>query len=136
MRQPEGAPLRIPAYRRAVAGVDDLPAVCPHALEREGQVGHREIRERDPIAGPLPSRVHPELRPALVALPAVAFLLRPGREVGAEDLSPKPKRALRIVGRELDEDDRTSHGPAMMLHTGPRSCATVKTARNRDRSAV
>lgn len=109
MLEPEGATLRIPAYRRAVAGMDDLPTVCPHAFECGGQVRYREIRERDPVAGPRAASVYPELRSALVGLPAVALLLGPRRQIGAEHLSPEPERAPRIVGRELDEDDGSGH---------------------------
>ena len=54
--------------------MDHLAAVGPDSVEGGGEVGHLEIGQRDPIAGPGSSGVNPEAGAVTVGLPTLAFV--------------------------------------------------------------
>ena len=80
----EGAALGVAADRPALAGVDDRAAELGDALQRGRDVGHREVGEGDPVAGP--------------ARPGGGRPGRPRRRCSASP-RPAPARAARAPSR-------------------------------------
>src|SRR5437762_13145326 len=72
--EPEGRGLGVAADHPALARVDDLAAERAHSLDRGGEVGDREIGEREAVTGARAALVQPKHDPLAVGLPAVPFL--------------------------------------------------------------
>jgi hypothetical protein len=100
---------------------------CLHRLDRGGDVGDREIGEREAVAWAGAALVQPEHDPCMLALPAAALLRSPVCERRLEQALPEPSRAFRLVGGKLDQELRgqRSHGtggagpPIMIAQLGP-----------------
>lgn len=112
--KPERCSLGVAADHPALAGVNDLAAERLHALDRGGEVGDREIREREAVAWAGAALVQPEHDPCILALPAAALLWSPVGERRPEQALPELSRPFRLVGGKLDQESRRqrSHGTA------------------------
>ena len=71
-------------------------------LQRRGDVGDREVGQRERVAGAAPTRVHTDGGSTGVRLPALALAVTARPQLDAEQALPEAPCALRIVGRELD----------------------------------
>ena len=80
-----------------------LATELTHLPQRRLEVVHLEIRQRLCVAGSPPPLVHPKCRGAVCRLPALALIVCSVDEFDAQHSGPEAPRAMRIVGRELDE---------------------------------
>src|SRR5262249_47271632 len=103
--EPERAALGVAADRPPGPRVDHLAAELDDALQRRLDVGDLEVRQRDTVSGARAALVHTELRAPGARLPPVPFLALTRFQLDFEEPLPEAARALRVVGRELDERD-------------------------------
>jgi hypothetical protein len=90
--------------------VDDAAAELGDALERRGDVVDLEVGQRERVPGPAAAFVHADGRCAGAGLPARALPLAALLELGFQQAAPEAQRALRVVGRELDQlEPRFAH---------------------------
>ncbi len=101
--QAERTSLRVLADRPLNPRVDDAPAQLPDALKRRLEIAHREIRQRERVSGPRTAKVHTDHGTLLARLPALPFAFSAGLKPCTEQFRPKASRAVRIVGRKLDQ---------------------------------
>ena len=106
--QRERAPLGVPAYRPAIARMDDRAAKLANASERCGQVSDSEVRQGSGVAGTGSARVDSEAQAARLGFPSRSGRRGPWCELDPEDAVPEPARAVGIVGGEFDQ--RRGHG--------------------------
>ena len=84
--------------------MDDFTAQLLHALDRVGQVRYREVRKRETVARAAAAFVQPQGEAIVPAFPALARLGGAWLELDVEELLPEMTRALRLVGRELEQE--------------------------------
>src|SRR5919112_1864088 len=101
--QRERAALGIPAYRPAIARVDDRAPELANPLKRRGQISDSEVRKGSGIAGTAPTTVDSEAQAVRLARPSRSGRGRPWRELYVENAVPEAARAIGIVGREFDQ---------------------------------
>src|SRR3954453_14493664 len=83
--QRERAALGVPAYRPAVARVDDRAPELANALEGRGEVGDSEVRQGSGVAWTTTTRVDSKAQAARLGLPSRSGCGRPRRELYVED---------------------------------------------------
>ena len=100
---PERTSFGVPADRPCLAGVHHAPTERLDALQRLGDIAHREVGQREGIAGAASAGMDADRGGSGVRLPTLSLSILASLQPGAEKGLPKTSGALRIVCRELDQ---------------------------------
>jgi hypothetical protein len=103
LREPERASLGVLADRPCFARVYHAPAERLDPLQRLGDIAHREVRQRDGIAGSASASMDADRRRARVRLPAFSLSGLAILQANAEEVHPEVTGALWIVCGKLNE---------------------------------
>ena len=101
--QPERASLRVPTDCPRLPRVDDAPAERLDALQRLGDIAHREVGQGKRIAGAASAGMDADRGGSRVRLPALSLSISASLQLNAEKLDPEAPGALGIVCGKLDE---------------------------------
>jgi hypothetical protein len=102
--EPERCPFRVAADRPVLPRVHDLPAEFDDLPKRGLQIGDRQVRQREAVAGTTATLVEPDDRASVLCLQALAlFRLALGKR-DAEQVLPEAAGAVEVVRRELDQE--------------------------------
>src|SRR5215216_3862018 len=112
LREPERVSLGVFADRPRLARVYDAPAERLDPLQRLGDIAHREVRQREGIAGSASASMDADRWLARVRLPACSLSGLAILQFNAEEVHPEGTGALWIVCGKLNERERrVRHGP-------------------------
>ena len=106
LREPERASLGVLADRPGLARVDNGAAERLDALQRRGDIGDREVGQREGVARPASARMHADRRSAGVRLPALALSRCARLQLYPKELRPEVAGARGIVRGKLDQRQR------------------------------
>ncbi len=101
--QPERASLGVPTDRPRLPRVDYAPAERLDPLQRLGDIAHREVGQRERIAGAASAGMDADRGGSQVRLPALSLSISASLQLNAEELDPEAPGALGIVCGKLDE---------------------------------
>ena len=118
LRQAEGAPFRVTTHRPTLARVDYFATELNHASECLGEVGDREVGQREPVTRTDPAFVDSQGHASLLRLPTLSILGRSGLDRNSQDPCPETSCTLRLVSGKLDQ---LQHQPTVALRAVPGS---------------